>query len=116
MLIGTWNNITRGELVARSATLGKASKRLEKNGGFSPQTQNVVWSATMLQISNLEKQFGERELFSGATLTVNSGERVALFGRNGSGKSTLLKIIAGEETQDQGDVSTPRGLQSADSS
>lgn len=63
----------------------------------------------MLQISNLEKHFGERELFSNATLTVNSGERVALFGRNGSGKSTLLKIIAEEETPDKGEVSTPRG-------
>ena len=63
----------------------------------------------MLQISNLEKHFGERELFTGATLTVNSGERVALFGRNGSGKSTLLKIIAGEDTPDSGEVSAPRG-------
>ncbi len=63
----------------------------------------------MLQLSNLEKQFGDRVLFSGATLTVGTGERVALFGRNGSGKSTLLKIIAGEDTPDDGDVSVPRG-------
>ena len=77
--------------------------------GMSIPTQNVIWCRTMLQISNLEKHFGERELFTGATLTVNSGERVALFGRNGSGKSTLLKIIAGEDTPDNGEVSTPRG-------
>ena len=63
----------------------------------------------MLQVSNLEKHFGERVLFSKATLTVAPGERVALFGRNGSGKSTLLKIIAGEDSADDGDVSTPRG-------
>lgn len=63
----------------------------------------------MLQLSSIEKHFGERALFSKATLTVAPGERVALFGRNGSGKSTLLKIIAGEETPDDGDVSTPRG-------
>jgi ATP-binding cassette subfamily F protein 3 len=63
----------------------------------------------MLQVSSLEKHFGERVLFSKASLTISPGERVALFGRNGSGKSTLLKIIAGEDTPDDGDVSTPRG-------
>lgn len=63
----------------------------------------------MLQVSNLEKQFGDRVLFSQASLTVAPGERVALFGRNGSGKSTLLKVIAGEESADDGDVSVPRG-------
>jgi ATP-binding cassette subfamily F protein 3 len=63
----------------------------------------------MLQVSNLEKQYGEQVLFDSATLTVAPGERVALFGRNGSGKSTLLKILAGEESADGGDVSTPRG-------
>lgn len=72
-------------------------------------TRNVVVSRTMLQISGLEKGFGERALFADASITINSGERVALFGRNGSGKSTLLKIIAGEETADKGEVHTPKG-------
>ena len=63
----------------------------------------------VLQVSNLEKQFGDRVLFSQASLTVAPGERVALFGRNGSGKSTLLKIIADEESADDGDVSVPKG-------
>lgn len=78
-------------------------------GGFAAGPQSVVECAPMLQISNLEKHFGERVLFSDATLTINSGERIALFGRNGSGKSTLLKMIAGEDTPDKGEVSTPRG-------
>jgi ATP-binding cassette subfamily F protein 3 len=63
----------------------------------------------MLQVSNLEKQYGDRVLFASATLTVAPGERVSLFGRNGSGKSTLLKIIAGEESADDGEVSVPKG-------
>jgi ATP-binding cassette subfamily F protein 3 len=63
----------------------------------------------VLQVSSLEKHFGERVLFSKASLTISPGERVALFGRNGSGKSTLLKIIAGEDVPDDGDISVPKG-------
>jgi ATP-binding cassette subfamily F protein 3 len=63
----------------------------------------------MLQVSSLEKHFGERVLFSKASLTISPGERIALFGRNGSGKSTLLKIIAGEDVPDDGEISIPRG-------
>ncbi len=63
----------------------------------------------MLQLSNISKQFADRVLFADATLTINSGERVALFGRNGSGKSTLLKIICGDEAVDRGEVITPKG-------
>lgn len=63
----------------------------------------------MLQIKGLGKFFGDRTLFDNASLVVNRGERVALFGRNGSGKSTLFKIICGEDTPDSGDVSFPKG-------
>jgi lipopolysaccharide transport system ATP-binding protein len=59
----------------------------------------------MLQVNAIEKHFGERVLFSKASLTVSSGERVALFGRNGSGKSTLLRCIAGIYQPDEGRVS-----------
>jgi ATP-binding cassette subfamily F protein 3 len=63
----------------------------------------------MLQVSNISKQYADRILFADATLTINSGERIALFGRNGSGKSTLLKILCGDEVVDKGDVIAPKG-------
>ncbi len=47
-------------------------------------------------------------LFENAGFTINSRERVALFGRNGSGKSTLFKIIVGEEPVDEGEVHVPK--------
>ncbi|RIY17092.1 cobalt ABC transporter ATP-binding protein, partial [Bifidobacteriaceae bacterium WP012] len=38
------------------------------------------------------------------SLTIRSGERVAIVGKNGSGKSTLAKIIAGLTAPDSGYV------------
>ena len=63
----------------------------------------------MLTIAGLSKSFGGRELFDDVSLTVQSGERVAIVGPNGAGKSTLLKIILGLEEPDAGEVTTIRG-------
>lgn len=40
----------------------------------------------------------------GASLSVDSGEILAVIGLNGSGKSTLVKILAGVYTRDAGQV------------
>ena len=42
------------------------------------------------------KAYGEHRVFSGVTLTVRRGEKVAFVGRNGEGKSTLVKCIMQE--------------------
>ena len=46
----------------------------------------------MLSAANLSKAYGDRTLFSGLTLNVAAGERIALVGNNGSGKTTFLTI------------------------
>ncbi len=56
----------------------------------------------------IEKSFGGRILYSGATLQLNAGERWGLVGPNGAGKTTLLKIIMGQESADHGSVSLAR--------
>lgn len=58
----------------------------------------------ILLVDKIEKSFGARTLFTGATLQVNSGERYALVGPNGAGKTTLLKIIMGIDSPDAGSV------------
>ena len=63
----------------------------------------------MIQLSNISKHFGKKELFSNLNFRMNSGNRVGLVGRNGSGKSTLFKLILGEDTPDEGEVSIPKG-------
>ncbi|MCD6172156.1 MAG: ABC-F family ATP-binding cassette domain-containing protein [Sulfurimonas sp.] len=62
----------------------------------------------MIQLTNISKSYSSQELFSNLNFKLNSGTRVGLVGRNGSGKSTLFKLILGEESADEGDVSIPK--------
>ena len=45
---------------------------------------------------SLSKKWGEKTIFSNASLTIERGEKIAFVGRNGEGKSTLVKCIMGE--------------------
>jgi ATP-binding cassette, subfamily F, member 3 len=52
---------------------------------------------------------GDVKVLSGATLSVEAGEKVGLVGRNGAGKTTLLEILAGNSEPDSGSVEHPGG-------
>jgi ATP-binding cassette subfamily F protein 3 len=47
-------------------------------------------------IENLAKSYGNHNVFSNVTLTIERGEKVAFVGKNGEGKSTLAKCIMNE--------------------
>jgi len=57
-----------------------------------------------IEIENIRKQFGTFNALGDVTLSIPSGELVALLGPSGSGKTTLLRIIAGLETPDCGRI------------
>ena len=64
----------------------------------------------MISFSKVSKQYGRQVLFVDASFQLNPGEKVGLVGPNGSGKTTLFRMIVGEETPDEGDVSVPKKL------
>ena len=64
----------------------------------------------MLIASNINKAYGNRTLFSGLTLSVAAGDRIALIGPNGSGKTTLLDILAGDISPNKGSISRQRNV------
>ncbi len=64
----------------------------------------------MLNISNLSKSFGMHLLFSGLSLTVERGDRIAVLGPNGSGKTTLFEVITGNMTPDEGVITRQKGM------
>jgi ATP-binding cassette subfamily F protein 3 len=82
------------------------------NSAFSPDALFPVIikdDKPMLNITDISKSYGSRELFSGVNLSVGANERIALIGPNGSGKTTLFDIIAGKASPDSGTVSLRKG-------
>ncbi len=67
----------------------------------------------LLTARDISKHFATRLLFSGVSMQVDEGERIALIGPNGAGKSTLVKILVGMEEAEDGEILPRRGLISA---
>ncbi len=57
-----------------------------------------------ITIKNVAKRFGDYQALSDINLTVADQEFMVLLGASGCGKTTLLRIIAGLETQSEGEV------------
>lgn len=58
----------------------------------------------MLEISNLNKSFGKKNVLKDVNLKVDEMSIYGLIGYNGAGKTTLLKIIAGVYAKDGGEI------------
>ena len=56
-----------------------------------------------IELKGLRKTYGDHEVYAGADLVVEKGDRIAFLGKNGAGKSTLLKILAGVEPLTSGE-------------
>src|SRR5437773_12138580 len=64
----------------------------------------------MISFARINKQYGRQVLFVDASFQLDPGERVGLVGPNGAGKTTLFRMIVGEESPDDGEVSVPKRL------
>ena len=64
----------------------------------------------MLFASDISKAYSDKTLFSGLTVNVGAGDRIALIGPNGSGKTTLMDILAGDTVPNTGSISKLRNV------
>lgn len=103
------------------------ASKLSKNGAHSlnfssgvlevARVANSVFDATerttkeldskdsaALQITQLDKSFGERQVLKDLSLSVPEGAFIAVIGHSGCGKSTLLRLIAGLDEPTSGEI------------
>jgi phospholipid/cholesterol/gamma-HCH transport system ATP-binding protein len=58
----------------------------------------------MVELRDVKKEFEDKKVLDGVSLTVEPGERLVIMGQSGSGKSTILRLILGILQPDSGSV------------
>lgn len=114
---GTRNSgskVDKGYIGHKAAKMMKRSKNIEQRQQSAIQEKSKllknIESAERLQIHQLDfhKQelvelehvsisYGSNTVCKNVSITVEKGDRIALYGKNGSGKSSILKLICGED-------------------
>ena len=74
---------------------------------FPPSPRSGQYPVIM---EGVGKAFDNKQIFSGATLTIERGDKVAFVGRNGEGKSTLVKCIM-KELEHEGSLQLGHNVQ-----
>ncbi|MBE6702344.1 MAG: ATP-binding cassette domain-containing protein [Ruminococcaceae bacterium] len=58
----------------------------------------------ILELKNIDKSFGEKEVLKGVTFTAEGGKAFGLLGRNGAGKTTTIRILMNVFSANGGEV------------
>lgn len=61
-------------------------------------------SKEVLVAENITKAYGKNVVLNNIEVTIYRGEKVALVGHNGAGKTTLMRVLAGRDTEAEGDI------------
>ena len=71
---------------------------------------SVTPGKVVIEIEDVSKNYGEKEVLSHVSLLVERGSKIAFVGQNGQGKTTLAKMIIGE-TNYQGTIKLGHNVQ-----
>ena len=71
---------------------------------------SVTPGKVVLEIDDVSKSYGEKEVLSHVSLLVERGSKIAFVGQNGQGKTTLAKMII-DETDYQGTIKLGHNVQ-----
>ncbi len=63
----------------------------------------------ILTAKDLGRKFGDRTILKGVSFSLQPGDRVGVLGVNGVGKSTLMRILAGRDSEYEGQLHIAKG-------
>ena len=112
----------RGFVGHKAAKMMKKSKTIEKRMDNSIEQKSKLLknietvqklelkpqpyrTKRLLELRDVAIRYGDRDVLRGFSLTLESGDRIALQGGNGTGKSSIIKLICGENVPHTGQTS-----------
>ncbi|KAA8815812.1 amino acid ABC transporter ATP-binding protein [Bifidobacterium callitrichos] len=81
-----------------------AEKQEEETRPVAPLVPGNDTGRPLVELTHVEKHFGDLHVLKDINLTVNKGEVLVVVGPSGSGKSTMCRTINRLETIDSGDI------------
>lgn len=58
----------------------------------------------LIEVKDIHRSFGDKEVLKGITFDINEGERIGIIGKNGAGKSIFLKILFNNLEANSGEI------------
>ena len=89
---------------ARMARVDKIDKPMLDRKRMDMRLNGWRGSNKVLELAEVSKSFGEKQIFTNLNEIIWHGERVGLIGANGAGKSVMLRMILGQEQPDAGEI------------
>src|SRR5262249_10046083 len=103
-LVGMWNTISRRWRPAPEEAAAMSKRKVYEGLALPAFLRPVAAQGTVLEVSNVSKQFGGIRAVSGASLQLGAGEIHALIGPNGAGKTTLFNLMSSLYYPEQGAI------------
>ncbi|MBC7878137.1 MAG: ABC-F family ATP-binding cassette domain-containing protein [Anaerolineales bacterium] len=89
---------------ARIARVDKIDRPILERKRMDLRLSGWRGSNKVLELADVSKSFGSKQVFANLNETIWHGERVGLIGPNGAGKSVLLRMLLGQEQPDSGEI------------